>query len=125
MTMDIKDFLAPADAAIDVRAPDKARLLQELARRAAAALKLPEAPIAQALAKREEMGSSGTGDGVVFGVWEHSRRLGVFRSAKPRFVWHVVPDSPWKTLYSNSACQQGARLVFCRGGVETPAGHRR
>jgi len=64
MTMDVKDFLAPADAAIDLRAPDKARLLQELARRAAAALKLPEAPIAQALARREEIGSTGTGDGV-------------------------------------------------------------
>jgi PTS system nitrogen regulatory IIA component len=62
--MDVKDFLASADAAIDVRAPDKARLLQELARRAAAALRLPEAPIAQALAKREELGSTGTGDGI-------------------------------------------------------------
>lgn len=62
--MDIKDFLAPADAVIDLRVPDKARLLQELARRAAAALRLPEASIADALLKREAIGSTGTGDGI-------------------------------------------------------------
>lgn len=62
--MDIKDFLAPADAMIDVRASDKARLLQELARRAAAALKLPDEHIAAAIKKREEIGSTGMGDGI-------------------------------------------------------------
>ena len=39
--MDITDFLSPADAMIDVRVSDKARLLHELARRAAATLDLP------------------------------------------------------------------------------------
>jgi PTS system nitrogen regulatory IIA component len=63
-SMHVKDFLAPTDAVVDLRAADKARLLQELARRAAAALDLPEKTIAEALAKREEIGSTGTGDGV-------------------------------------------------------------
>ncbi len=62
--MQIADFLAPHCAMIDLRAPDKARLLQVLAREAAATLGLPEATIADALAKREEIGSTGTGDGI-------------------------------------------------------------
>ena len=62
--VDIADFLAPACAIADVRAPDKTRLLQDLARRAAAVLELPEETIAEALLKREEVGSTGTGDGV-------------------------------------------------------------
>jgi hypothetical protein len=36
--MDIKEFLSPADALVDVRVSDKARLLQELAHRAATTL---------------------------------------------------------------------------------------
>ncbi len=63
-SMHVKDFLAPTDTAVDVRAADKARLLQEIARRAAAALDLPEKTIVQALAKREEIGSTGTGAGI-------------------------------------------------------------
>jgi PTS system nitrogen regulatory IIA component len=62
--IDIGDFLAPDRAIIDVRAPDKPRLLQDLARRAAAILGVAEEKIADALLKREEVGSTGTGDGV-------------------------------------------------------------
>lgn len=72
--MDIIDFLAPADAVTDVRAPDKARLLRDLARRAAAALDLPEHTIAEALLKREEVGSTGMGDGIAL---PHARIAGV------------------------------------------------
>jgi nitrogen PTS system EIIA component len=72
--MDIKDFLAPAEAVIDVRAPDKARLLCDLARHAAAALDLPEDTIAEALRKREEVGSTGMGDGIAL---PHARIAGV------------------------------------------------
>ena len=60
----IADFLAPGRVAIDVRATDKARLLQDLARRAAVILDARETTIAEALAKRENIGSTGTGDGV-------------------------------------------------------------
>jgi PTS system nitrogen regulatory IIA component len=62
--IDVADFLAPDCVIIDVRAPDKPRLLQDLARRAAAILDVPEATIAEALFKREAVGSTGTGDGV-------------------------------------------------------------
>jgi PTS system nitrogen regulatory IIA component len=62
--MDIKEFLSPADALVDVRVADKARLLQELAHRAATTLSLPVDRISSALLKREELGSTGTGGGI-------------------------------------------------------------
>jgi nitrogen PTS system EIIA component len=72
--MEIKDFLAPSQVMIDVRASDKARLLQELARRAAATLGLAADPVSGALLKREELGSTGTGGGVAI---PHARLDGV------------------------------------------------
>jgi PTS system nitrogen regulatory IIA component len=74
--MDIKDLLSPNDALVDVRAADKGRLLQELAERAAAALKLPADRIATELRKREELGSTGTGGGVAI---PHARMAEVKR----------------------------------------------
>ena len=62
--MKIAEFLAPADAAIDLRVSDKDKLLEELARKAAAKVHVPEAEIAAALVKREELGSTGMGNGV-------------------------------------------------------------
>jgi PTS system nitrogen regulatory IIA component len=62
--MEIKDFLLPIDALINVRVSDKTRLLQELAARAASALNLDANLISIALLKREDLGSTGTGGGV-------------------------------------------------------------
>jgi PTS system nitrogen regulatory IIA component len=62
--MEITDFLSPGDALIKARAPDKTRLLQDLAARAAAALDLDANFVAIELLKREALGSTGTGEGV-------------------------------------------------------------
>jgi PTS system nitrogen regulatory IIA component len=62
--MEIRDFLLPTDALIKVRVPDKTRLLQELAARAASALNLDANRISVELLKREDLGSTGTGGGV-------------------------------------------------------------
>jgi PTS system nitrogen regulatory IIA component len=62
--MDIKDFLSPDHALIDVRASDKAGLLQDLSSRAALALNLAVDRIAAELLKREELGTTGTGGGI-------------------------------------------------------------
>ncbi|SRR5579871_329886 len=62
--MDIKDFLSPTNALIKARAPDKTRLLQELAARAASALNLDAGQVSNELLKREDLGSTGTGEGV-------------------------------------------------------------
>jgi PTS system nitrogen regulatory IIA component len=72
--MEIKDFLAPTQVVIDVRAADKIRLLRELAPRAAAALDLAADLVSNALLKREELGSTGTGGGVAI---PHARLAGV------------------------------------------------
>ena len=62
--MKISDLLSPADVTIDVRASNKAVLLQEFAARAAAGLGLPADRVASYLLKREELGSTGIGKGV-------------------------------------------------------------
>lgn len=62
--MQLKDFLAPDNVFIDVRAGDKAKLLMDLSSRAAKALDLPAARVADEIAKREELGSTGIGCGV-------------------------------------------------------------
>jgi PTS system nitrogen regulatory IIA component len=63
-TMKISDLLSPADATIDVRASNKALLLQEFATRAATGLGLPADRVASYLLKREDLGSTGIGKGI-------------------------------------------------------------
>jgi nitrogen PTS system EIIA component len=62
--MEIKHFLSPNDTLIKSRAPDKRRLLQELATRAASTLNLDANLVSTELLKREALGSTGTGDGI-------------------------------------------------------------
>ena len=62
--MKISDLLSPADVTIDVRASNKALLLQEFAARTAAGLGLPADRVVSYLLKREELGSTGIGKGV-------------------------------------------------------------
>jgi PTS system nitrogen regulatory IIA component len=72
--MEIKNFLAPSKVMIDVRASDKVGLLQELARRVAPAVGLAADVVSNALLKREELGSTGTGGGVAI---PHARLIGI------------------------------------------------
>jgi len=74
--MDIADFLAASDVMIDARASDKARLLGELARLAAAKLGLASDAVSSALLQREALGSTGTGGGIAL---PHARLAGVKR----------------------------------------------
>jgi PTS system nitrogen regulatory IIA component len=62
--MHIADFLSPDDTLCDVRASGKDRLLRELTGKAAKALRLDAAPLVDAIAKREQLGSTGMGDGI-------------------------------------------------------------
>ena len=62
--MKISDLLSPTDVMIDVRASNKAQLLQEFAAKAAAGPGLPADRVAAYLLKREELGSTGIGKGV-------------------------------------------------------------
>lgn len=60
----ISDFLSPAHVMLDVRASDKDSLLHELSALAAAALGLDAVAVSNQIAKREELGSTGVGNGV-------------------------------------------------------------
>jgi nitrogen PTS system EIIA component len=62
--MIIADFLSPSDVMVDVHAVDKAQLLRELSKRAAASTKLDRDMVSTAILKRESLGSTGTGGGV-------------------------------------------------------------
>jgi len=68
--MKISDLLSPTEIMIDVRASQKATLLQELAAIAAASLGLPADQVTSHLLKREELGSTGIGQGIAI---PHSR----------------------------------------------------
>jgi PTS system nitrogen regulatory IIA component len=57
-------LLRPDHVFVRLRAADKPRLIQELARRAGAVLDVPAADIAAALAARESLGSTGVGAGI-------------------------------------------------------------
>jgi nitrogen PTS system EIIA component len=62
--MEITQFLSPADIMIDVHASDKTRLLQRLSAQAANALGLDSDEVSEQITKREDLGSTGVGNGV-------------------------------------------------------------
>jgi nitrogen PTS system EIIA component len=62
--MKISDFLSPTQVMIDVRASDKSRLLEQLSAEAAAEAGLAADEVVREIAKREELGSTGVGNGV-------------------------------------------------------------
>ena len=62
--MNIQDFLSPNDVTIDVTLANKQKLLIDLADKAGSRLRLPPDTILTELSKREELGSTGVGNGV-------------------------------------------------------------
>ena len=62
--MDFEDICQIADTVIDLSVPSKRALLHDLARRAASVLKVDDDIVFSALLKREELRSTGVGNGV-------------------------------------------------------------
>lgn len=62
--MKIEEFLSRDGVVVNLRCPGKAQVLQELAERAGAALRLDPAEILVELQKREDLGSTGVGAGI-------------------------------------------------------------
>lgn len=75
--MDIAELILPAQVLADLKAADKAQVLREIGRRAAAALGLDARTVVDALAAREDMGSTGIGLGIAV---PHARLAGITRS---------------------------------------------
>jgi PTS system nitrogen regulatory IIA component len=61
---DLGTLLSPNDIIIDVRASDKTRLLRHLSAQAASELGLDPDRVSTLIAEREELGSTGVGNGV-------------------------------------------------------------
>ncbi len=95
--MKISDFLSPTEALLNVRASDKEKLLQELARKAATKLNLPEDDIVSELLKRESLGSTGMGNGVAI---PHARfqniekPFGIIAKLKPPIDFDAIDGQP-------------------------------
>ena len=64
MTVEIKQLLSPADVIVGLWAPDKHALLRALADHMASKSNLRPEVVLTALLKREELGSTGVGNGV-------------------------------------------------------------
>jgi nitrogen PTS system EIIA component len=99
--MKVSDFLSAADVAIDAAFADKQKLLEELARRAAAAVDLDPALIVAELAKREDLGSTGMGGGVAI---PHARfhqlrkPFGMLVRLKKPVAFEAVDGKPVDTI---------------------------
>jgi PTS system nitrogen regulatory IIA component len=72
--MKISDFLSLANVMLDVSASDKSRLLHQLSAQAAVEVGLNAADVSKQIAKREELGSTGVGNGVAL---PHARLKGL------------------------------------------------
>jgi PTS system nitrogen regulatory IIA component len=72
--MDLGALIPPERVLLGVRAADKAAVLAALAARASAALGLAPAPVLEALAARERLGSTGLGRGFAL---PHARLPGI------------------------------------------------
>jgi PTS system nitrogen regulatory IIA component len=100
--MNLSDLIRPADVIVALRVRDKAQLLGELARQAAARCDAAGPAILAALSARERLGSTGLGRGFalpharVDGV---ERLLGLFvRLARP-IDFEAIDDEPVDVIF--------------------------
>lgn len=87
--MTIEELLSPAEMALDVRAADKPAALRLLSSRLAAKLGIEAEAVHAAIVQREDLGSTGMGDGVAI---PHARLAAVQRAtAMFARLKHKVP----------------------------------
>ncbi|HKB21514.1 MAG TPA: PTS sugar transporter subunit IIA [Methyloceanibacter sp.] len=118
--MKISDFLSPADVALDVRANDKSRLLQQLSTQAATELSLNAEEVSSAIMKREELGSTGVGNGVAL---PHARLknieapFGLFVRLRHAIDFEAIDDQPvdlvFLLLLSNAPNEAQLNALAC------------
>lgn len=93
--MTIGDFLAPEHVILDLRVADKGRLIDDLARRVAAAAGISAEAVAEALGSRERLGSTGMGAGIAI---PHARLtalrqpLSFFARLRPPIDFAAIDD---------------------------------
>lgn len=95
--MTVDELLAPSDALVGLRAATKNALLEDLARRAAAALGIGPDAIFPALARRETLGSTGIGDGIALPharLEAVARPYGILARLREPIDFEAVDDNP-------------------------------
>ena len=99
--MKVSDFLSSADVTIDAAFADKQKLLEDLARRAAAIVDLEPDLILAELQKREELGSTGMGGGIAIphARFHHLRKpFGMLVRLKKPIEFDAVDGKPVDTI---------------------------
>lgn len=94
--MTVDELLAPSDVLVGLRAATKNALLEDLARRAAAALGMGLDAIFPALARRENLGSTGIGDGIALPharLEAISRPYGILARLREPIDFEAVDDN--------------------------------
>ncbi len=95
--MKVENLIAPAAVLVGVRAPDKRKVLEGLAERGAALAGLEPSVVLEALLRREELGSTGMGEGAAIpharlaGV---ARPVGLFARLKGAIDWQAIDERP-------------------------------
>jgi len=100
--MHLRDFLLPRHVLTDLRATDKVGLLQELSRRAGAALNIPSETVSAALLKREQLGSTGMGNGIAIPhacVAEVKEPFGMMARLKEPVDFEAVDEQPVDLIF--------------------------
>jgi nitrogen PTS system EIIA component len=95
--MNIADFLSLNDVVPELAAADKRKLLLELSRKAGARLGMSADRIFAGLNKREELGSTGMGDGVAIPharYHEINKPFGMFVRLKKPIAFDAVDGKP-------------------------------
>ena len=95
--MKIADLLAPENVLLDLRVGDRRELLGKLTRHLAPALALDSATAERALVRREELGSTGMGDGIALPharLPRIGRPVGLFARLRPALDFAAVDGNP-------------------------------
>lgn len=95
--MTMAEILAPSDVIVGLRAATKNTVLDDLARRAAMALGIGMDAIYPALARREDLGSTGIGDGIALPharLQAVSRPYGILARLRAPIDFEAVDDRP-------------------------------
>ncbi|MBV9863056.1 MAG: PTS IIA-like nitrogen regulatory protein PtsN [Alphaproteobacteria bacterium] len=95
--MDLTDLLTPQGVIANLRAATKKQVLQELARRAAAASSVPDRTIYDAVAERERLGSTGIGMGIAIPhgkLGGLSRMYAAFARLDRPIPFEAIDDQP-------------------------------
>jgi nitrogen PTS system EIIA component len=100
--MDIAEIITPGSVIASLRVTSKKQALQELARRAAHIVALPERRIFEVLVERERLGSTGLGMGIAIphGKLPELHRLqGLFARLERPVDFEAVDDRPVDLIF--------------------------